>query len=100
MPFFSGWAQTLDLEKERSSTGSLMSPVLRVLYISAVVPDTTSGGRFAMYRHFIERSDFEVKVASANRATGATVGSFEVRVMYAVERLRRTRFARLAHNLG
>ena len=38
----------------------------KVLYISAVSPDTTSGGRFAMYRHLIIKQDFEVAVASTN----------------------------------
>lgn len=72
----------------------------RVFYLSAVVPDTTSGGRLAMYRHLLEHNDFEVKIASASQATGTKVDSFPIRETYPIARLRKTRFVRLGHNLG
>ena len=53
-----------------------------------------------MHRHFIERDDFEVMVASASRATGTTMAAFEVKVAYPLQRLLRTRFVRFAYNAG
>lgn len=72
----------------------------RILYLSAVIPDTTSGGRLAMYRHYIERPDFDVMIASANQATEAKIQYFKIQAAYPVERLRKTRFVRLANNIS
>lgn len=72
--------------------------MVRILYISSVVPDTTSGGRLAMYRHFIVRQDFDLRIVSAGRALGSDVSSYEIAVGKMRNRLRRTRFARLAYN--
>ena len=71
----------------------------KVLYISAVIPDTTSGGRFAMYRHLIIKQDFEVAVASTNFVHLPIKEQFCIRRNRLIQRLRRTRLCRLISNL-
>lgn len=73
--------------------------IYKLLYISAVIPDTTSGGRFAMYRHLIVKKDFEVGVASTNFVELPIKSQFTIRQNRLVERLRRTRLCRLIYNL-
>ncbi len=71
----------------------------KILYISAVVPDTTSGGRFAMYRHLIIKNDFEVAVASTNSVDLPIAHQLNIRRNRLVERIRRTKLSRLIYNL-
>ncbi|HYW21516.1 MAG TPA: glycosyltransferase [Nodularia sp. (in: cyanobacteria)] len=71
----------------------------KILYISAVIPDTTSGGRFAMYRHLIIKKDFEVAVASTNFVKLPIKQQLSIRRNRLIERLRRTRLCRLIYNL-
>lgn len=72
----------------------------KLLYISAVTPDTTSGGGcFAMYRHLIIKQDFEVAVASTNFVHLPIKEQFCIRRNRLIERLRRTRLCRLISNL-
>jgi len=71
----------------------------KILYISAVVPDTTSGGRFAMYRHLIIKNDFEVAVASTNSVNLPIDHQLNIRRNRLVERIRRTKLSRLIYNL-
>jgi hypothetical protein len=70
----------------------------RVLLLSAVVPVTSSGGRFALHRHFVEQRDFEVAVASLDPAGSTAERRFPIPLSPAVARLSRTRLARLAWN--
>ncbi|MBD2201183.1 hypothetical protein H6G33_01020 [Calothrix sp. FACHB-1219] len=76
-----------------------MTCKIKILYISAVIPDTTSGGRFAMYRHLIVKKDFEVAVASTNFVKLPIKQLLSLRRNRLIERLRRTRLCRLIYNL-
>ena len=71
----------------------------KILYISAVIPDTTSGGRFAMYRHLILKNDFEVAVASTNHVDLPIDNQFTIRRNRLIERIRRTKLCRFIYNL-
>jgi hypothetical protein len=71
----------------------------KVLYISAVIPDTTSGGRFAMYRHLIIKKDFEVAVASTNLVKLPINQQLAISQNRLIKRLKRTRLCRLISNL-
>lgn len=73
---------------------------VRVLIVGAVVPATDRGGGcLALHRHFCLRRDFEVAIASTAAAGSSCVQRFEIRASAARQRLKRTRFARLAQNL-
>jgi hypothetical protein len=69
----------------------------RVLLVSIVPPRNDCGVRIVMYRHFIDRSPFELHVASnADFAEGLVIHT-QLRLPYPVHRLRKSRFgARLA----
>src|SRR5207249_12026962 len=70
---------------------------LRVLLVSIVPPRNDCGVRIVMYRHFIDRSPFELQVASnADFAEGLIINT-QLRLPYLVHRLRKSRFgSRLA----
>lgn len=70
----------------------------RVLIVSAVVPATSSGGRFALHRHFVEREDFEVAVASLGAAETTVLRRCVLQTTPGVARFSRTRLARFAWN--
>lgn len=70
----------------------------KILYISAVIPDTTSGGRFAMYRHLILKNDFEVAVASTDFVE-LPIKQHTIPQNRLIKRLKRTRLCRLISNL-
>ena len=64
----------------------------RVLLVSIVPPRNDCGVRIVMYRHFIERSPFELHVASnADFAEGLVINT-QLRLPYLVHRLRKSRF--------
>ena len=64
----------------------------RVLLVSMVPPRNDCGVRIVMYRHFIERSPFELHVASnADFAEGLLIHT-QLRLPYLVHRLRKSRF--------
>src|SRR6266516_2598508 len=64
----------------------------RVLLVSIVPPRNDCGVRIVMYRHFIERSPFELHVASnADFAEGLVIHT-QLRLPYLVHRLRKSRF--------
>lgn len=64
----------------------------RVLLVSIVPPRNDCGVRIVMYRHFIERSPFELHVASnADFAKGLVIHT-QLRLPYLVHRLRKSRF--------
>jgi len=64
----------------------------RVLLVSIVPPRNDCGVRIVMYRHFIERSPFELHVASnADFAEGLVIHT-QLRLPYPVHRLRKSRF--------
>ena len=69
----------------------------RVLLVSIVPPRNDCGVRIVMYRHFIDRSPFELHVASnADFAEGLVIHT-QLRLPYLVHRLKKSRFgARLA----
>src|SRR6476660_2651130 len=69
----------------------------RILLVSIVPPKNDCGVRIVMYRHFIDRSPFELLVASnADFAEGLVIHT-QLRLPCLVHRLRKSRFgARLA----
>ena len=70
-----------------------MTAKLRVLLVSIVPPRNDCGVRIVMYRHFIDRSPFELHVASnADFAEGLVIHT-QLRLPYLVHRLRKSRFA-------
>jgi glycosyltransferase involved in cell wall biosynthesis len=69
-----------------------MTAKCRVLLVSIVPPRNDCGVRIVMYRHFIERSPFELHVASnADFAEGLVIHT-QLRLPYVVHRLRKSRF--------
>jgi glycosyltransferase involved in cell wall biosynthesis len=69
-----------------------MTAKRRVLLVSIVPPRNDCGVRIVMYRHFIERSPFELHVASnADFADGLVIHT-QLRLPYLVHRLRKSRF--------
>src|SRR5436190_7492751 len=69
-----------------------MTAKRRVLLVSIVPPRNDCGVRIVMYRHFIERSPFELNVASnADFAEGLVIHT-QLRLPYLVHRLRKSRF--------
>jgi hypothetical protein len=64
----------------------------RVLLISIVPPRNDCGVRIVMYRHLMERSPFELHVASnADFAEGLVIHT-QLRLPYPIDRLRKSRF--------
>jgi glycosyltransferase involved in cell wall biosynthesis len=64
----------------------------RVLLVSIVPPRNDCGVRIVMYRHFIDRSPFELHVTSnADFAEGLVIHT-QLRLPYLVHRLRKSRF--------
>jgi hypothetical protein len=64
----------------------------RVLLVSIVPPRNDCGVRIVMYRHFIDRSPFELHVASnADFAEGLVIHT-QLRLPYLVHRLKKSRF--------
>ena len=69
-----------------------MTAKRRVLLVSIVPPRNDCGVRIVMYRHFIERSPFELHVASnADFAEGLVIHT-QLQLPYLVHRLRKSRF--------
>src|SRR6266540_4486171 len=78
----------------KSSTQVLRDARVRVLLVSIVPPRNDCGVRIVMYRHFVERSPFELHVASnADFAEGLLIHT-QLRLPYLVHRLRKSRFGR------
>jgi hypothetical protein len=72
----------------------------RVFFISSNPPVPTWGGAMAFYRHFAEREDFEVAVATDNPEVHDFPGVFPLTFFSPpswLERLKRTRFYLWAH---
>jgi len=70
-----------------------MTAKCRVLLVSIVPPRNDCGVRIVMYRHFIDRSPFELHVASnADFAEGLVIHT-QLRLPYLVHRLRKSRFS-------
>ncbi len=68
-----------------------MTAKCRVLLVSIVPPRNDCGVRIVMYRHFIDRSPFELHVASnADFAEGLVIHT-QLRLPYLVHRLRKSR---------
>lgn len=70
--------------------------MIKLLYISSVVPDTSCGARLAIHRHLVQKQDFEVAVASYNATEAETGNNYQIPNKN--KRLTRTRFARVVHN--
>ena len=78
----------------KSSTQALRDARLRVLLVSIVPPRNDCGVRIVMHRHFVDRSPFELHVASnADFADGLMIHT-QLRLPYLVHRLRKSRFGR------
>src|SRR6476620_4678478 len=78
----------------KSSTPVLRDARVRVLLVSIVPPRNDCGVRIVMYRHFVDRSPFELHVASnADFAEGLLIHT-QLRLPYFVHRLRKSRFGR------
>ena len=78
----------------KSSTQALHDARVRVLLVSIVPPRNDCGVRIVMYRHFVDRSPFELHVASnADFADGLLIHT-QLRLPYVVHRLRKSRFGR------
>jgi len=78
----------------KSSTQALRDARVRVLLVSIVPPRNDCGVRIVMYRHFVDRSPFELHVASnADFAEGLLIHT-QLRLPYFVHRLRKSRFVR------
>jgi hypothetical protein len=76
------------------STQVLRVARVRVLLVSIVPPRNDCGVRIVMYRHFVDRSPFELHVASnADFADGLMIHT-QLRLPYLVHRLRKSRFGR------
>src|SRR5206468_9961655 len=72
--------------------GNLMTVKRRVLLISIVPPRNDCGVRIVMYRHFIDRSPFELHVASNAEFAEGLVIHTHLRLPYLIDRLRKSRF--------
>src|SRR6266516_8064923 len=65
---------------------------LKLLLVSIVPPRNDCGVRIVMYRHLIDRSPFELHVASnADFADGLVIHT-QLRLPYLIHRLRKSRF--------
>lgn len=72
----------------------------RVLIVSALVPVTNSGaGCLTMYRHFIQRRDFTLAVATARGFQNEAILNFRIKSHKWIERLKKSRFSRIGKNL-
>src|SRR6478735_9224150 len=77
------------MELPRSS----LAPKIRTLLTSIVPPRNDCGVRIVMYRHLIDRSPFELYIASnADFAEGLVIHT-QLRLPYLVHRLRKSRFS-------
>jgi hypothetical protein len=85
---------------DQLSSATRQQVKLRVLIVSSVIPVEGSGaGCLTMYRHFVLNRDFDVAVATERDFTQMRVRSFRIKRDRFSERLRRSRFPRLAVNL-
>ena len=64
---------------------------IRVLLVSIVPPHNDCGVRIVMYRQLVERSPFELHVAS-NSGFSDDFGAYAVPITYAIYRVRKSRF--------
>ena len=84
----------VDNRPVKSSMQALRDARVRVLLVSIVPPRNDCGVRIVMYRHFVDRSPFELHVASnADFADGLLIHT-QLRLPYLVQRLRKSRFGR------
>ena len=82
----------VDNRPVKSSTQALRDARVRVLLVSIVPPRNDCGVRIVMYRHFVDRSPFELHVASnADFADGLVIHT-QLRLPDLVHRLRKSRF--------
>lgn len=72
--------------------------MLKILYISSIVPDRSCGAHIAMYRHLVARDDFEVQVCTLNVPQDEHGDFYYVDKGRLASRLMRTRLARWVTN--
>jgi hypothetical protein len=73
---------------------------IRVLILSALIPVQKSGaGCLTMYRHFLQKNDFEIAVAASREFDNGKIPFFEIKSYNLIERLKKTRFTRLIRNI-
>lgn len=78
--------------KLRVSTIGHMTDRTRVLLISIVPPRNDCGVRIVMHRHLVERSPFELHVASNSDFAADLLVHTQLRLPYPLYRLRKSRF--------
>ena len=72
--------------------------MIKILYISSVVPDTSCGSRIAIFRHLVQKDDFEVIVCSSSNDSGTVKNFFAIKHSRLINRLLRTRLSKLIWN--
>lgn len=70
----------------------------KVLYISSVLPDTTSGARIAIYRHLVLKNDFEVFVCGVDVKTSEIARKFQITKGKIAQKLSTSRLSRVYYN--
>jgi len=70
----------------------LQSEKLKMLLVSIVPPRNDCGVRIVMYRHLVERSPFELNVASSADFADDLLVHTRLRLPYLIHRLRKSRF--------
>ncbi|HBJ34688.1 MAG TPA: hypothetical protein DDZ51_07985 [Planctomycetaceae bacterium] len=71
---------------------------MKVLYLSWIAPVEGSGATLAMRRHFVEREDFEMMVATSGRFEHPTIRHFPISRTVSLQRLSNTRLCRAVRN--
>jgi len=72
----------------------------RVLILGSVIPmEGSGGGCLALHRHFVERGDYEIAIASNRKSPSADISFLQLNDSRIKARLRRTRLCRLIQNV-
>jgi glycosyltransferase involved in cell wall biosynthesis len=71
---------------------------IKILYISSVLPDTTSGARIAIYRHLVVKKDFETFVCGVDVSTSEIKNTFHIVKNNITKRIANSRFSRYYYN--
>ena len=79
-------------QETTSVTKPLVHGRSRVLLVSIVPPQNDCGVRIVMHRHLVERSPFDLHVATTYDSCNPDLAWTQLRLPYPLHRLRRTRF--------
>src|SRR6266566_5381903 len=69
-----------------------MALKIRILLVSIVPPKNDCGVRIVMHRHLVERSPFELHVATTYESCNPALAWTQIRLPYPLHRLRKSRF--------